>query len=121
MAPDDEMLTLDSRDWVHGKITAGLISTGALTANHIKWEKPPMVDLEIKCPICGVVVRTIVAAESFEYSHGPHGSSTMRIEGAPVDLSAHLATAHTDAQWREAYFVFRPVDAVAEKSAEVSA
>ena len=121
MEPDDRLLTLDSRGGVYGNIAAGKISTGAITANRIKWEKHPTVDLEIKCPICGVVVRTIVAAESFEYSHGPHGSSTMRIEGAPVDLSAHLATAHTDAQWREAYFVFRPVDAVAEKSAEVSA
>lgn len=99
-----------------GKIYSGAISTGALTANSITWEKPPTVELEIKCPICGVVVRTMVAAESVEYSHGPYGSSTMRIEGTPVDLSAHLATAHTDAQWREAYFVFRPVDAVAEKS-----
>lgn len=116
MEMGDEVLTIDS-----AKISSGVISTGALTANRITWEKP-MVELEILCPICGLVVSTRVAADvSLEYSHGPLGSSTMRIEGAPVDLSAHLATGHTDAQWREAYFTFRPVDAVAKKSSGVAA
>lgn len=105
-----------------GKIYSGAISAGAITANSITWEKPPMVELEILCPICGLVVRTMAAADvSLEYSHGPLGSSTVRIEGAPVDLSSHLATGHTDAQWREAYFAFRPVDAVAKKSSGVAA
>ena len=76
-----------------------------------------MVELEILGPICGVAISTRVAADvSLEYSHGPLGSSTVRIEGATVDLSAHLATGHTDAQWRAAYFMFRHGDAVAEKS-----
>lgn len=105
-------------------ITEGTIYTGALATNRVTWEagkralgsQRPLVELEVKCPICGVVVRTVVVAERVEYSNDPHWPSKMKIEGAPVDLSAHLVTAHSDAQWRAAYFKFRPVDAVAEES-----